>query len=176
METWFIADTHFSHKNMIKYAHRPFSSVEEMDETMITNWNALVRPKDIIYHLGDFAWTKPDYFASALNGKIILILGNHDYKRMKQANWTCFNSVYRYLDITIDNHPIALFHYSLRVWNKSHFNAYALFGHSHGRLPPFGKSFDVGVDCWNFQPINFEIVKNKMETLDDNPNLLKGLR
>lgn len=83
MVNWVIADTHFYHTNIIKYCDRPFSSTEEMDITMIDNWNSVVNPEDTTYHLGDFAfgkgsrWRIAEYRAM-LNGKIILFKGNHD--------------------------------------------------------------------------------------------------
>jgi calcineurin-like phosphoesterase family protein len=61
----------------------------------------------------------------------------------------------------------------MRTWHRSHYNAWLLYGHSHGRLPPIGKSWDVGVDNNNFTPISFEQVKDIMKARPDNPNLVK---
>ena len=55
MKTFLTSDNHFSHYNIIRYCNRPFSSVEEMNQTMISRWNAKVSPGDIVIHLGDFA-------------------------------------------------------------------------------------------------------------------------
>ena len=76
-----ISDTHFGHENIIKYCNRPFKDVKEMDETLIKNWNEVVSNKDTVLHLGDFGLGNKEYIASIvnrLNGKKILILGNHD--------------------------------------------------------------------------------------------------
>lgn len=81
MKYYVISDTHFGHENIIRYCNRPFSSVEEMDKTLIKNWNQTVSNKDIVLHLGDVGLCKKDYLAeiiSKLNGKKILIKGNHD--------------------------------------------------------------------------------------------------
>jgi calcineurin-like phosphoesterase family protein len=81
IETWFISDTHFGHKNILEYEKdaRPFETLEEMHEVMIERWNSVVKPKDTIYHLGDFCFGKHNVsIASRLNGQKRLILGNHD--------------------------------------------------------------------------------------------------
>lgn len=81
IETFFISDTHFGHKNILQYEPdaRPFETVEEMNEVLIERWNSVVKSRDIIYHLGDFAFGKRNIsIASRLNGKKRLILGNHD--------------------------------------------------------------------------------------------------
>lgn len=82
---WFTSDTHFGHSNIIEYAGRPFHSVQEMDEILIQNWNAHVRPQDHIYHLGDVSMERSSSRKEAfctlirrLNGHRRLILGNHD--------------------------------------------------------------------------------------------------
>lgn len=81
---YFIADTHFGHSNIILYCGRPFKNAAEMDAAIIRNWNRVVTMEDTVYHLGDFAFANKDcvveYF-NALNGRIILIMGNHDRRR-----------------------------------------------------------------------------------------------
>jgi len=81
IETWFISDTHFGHKNILEYEKeaRPFNTVEEMNEKLICNWNETVGIKDIVYHLGDFAFGKRNLdIAARLNGRKRLVMGNHD--------------------------------------------------------------------------------------------------
>ena len=80
-DTWFISDTHFSHKGILEYEKesRPFNTIEEMNETLIERWNNVVKPKDTIYHLGDFCFGKANIaIAGRLNGRKILVMGNHD--------------------------------------------------------------------------------------------------
>lgn len=86
MRRFVIADTHFGHENIIRYCDRPFESVEQMDEALISNWNKKVQHDDIIWVLGDFALGSKDYTKSiikSLNGRKRLVLGNHD--RYKQS-------------------------------------------------------------------------------------------
>lgn len=101
MKVFIISDTHFAHAAIINYCNRPFASVEEMDETMIKNWNETVSNKDVVIHLGDFGLGKKEYIASIvkrLNGKKILILGNHD-------NWS--EQTYRDMGFhTVSRFPI----------------------------------------------------------------------
>lgn len=158
----FTSDTHFDHANILKYTERPFSTIDDMNEALIENWNARVRPGDVVYHLGDFAFNRHAYFASRLNGQIVLIEGSHDRmdgKARKSVQWVGPRH-------TVSGEPdIILSHYAMRVWPKSHYGTWHLFGHSHGHLPPWGKSFDVGVDAQGLAPISLDKVREIIETL-----------
>lgn len=79
--TWFIGDTHFGHKNILKYEpyYRNFKNIDEHNEALIDNWNKVVRPNDTIFHLGDFCFGRRNiHIAGRLNGKKRLVMGNHD--------------------------------------------------------------------------------------------------
>lgn len=164
---WFTADDHINHTNIIKHTNRPFASIEEMDNVLINNWNSVVAPNDTVYVLGDFVWFKrtsaTQSYLDRLKGKKILIMGNHDDNRTAKASW---QEVYDLKTIRIDNQFIVLSHYGMRTWDKSFHGSWCLFGHSHSRLPPYGKSFDVGVDCWNYTPISYDFVRDKMKELE----------
>lgn len=178
MSVFFISDTHFSHRAIIKYSTRTFSSVDEMDETMIDNWNKLVKPTDTVWHLGDFSFARGgalEEILRRLNGSINLCPGNHDKEIIKNIQWLLdeklFASIQHYKELKgylPDRLPIVLFHYGMRVWNKSHFGSIHLYGHSHGSLPPHGKSVDVGVDCKEitdeYRPIHLDEVLQYMST------------
>jgi calcineurin-like phosphoesterase family protein len=175
MSAFFTSDTHFNHVNILKYTKRPWTTIQEMNEALIKNWNDTVKPKDEVWHLGDFCWCKVDHeaisFIGRLNGKKHFIPGNHDKiitKLLKlniyQTNGTSmFHSPIE--EITIDDTRITLCHYAMRTWNKSHFGAYQLYGHSHGSLPddPNLMSMDVGVDCHpEYRPFSFDEIKDHM--------------
>ena len=93
---FFTSDTHFYHANIINFCGRPFKNVEVMNETLIANWNSVVGPDDIVFHLGDFClggsaeWTN---ILNRLNGKIYLIVGNHDIKNLRQGYYSHFEHV-----------------------------------------------------------------------------------
>lgn len=168
---WFTADTHFGHANIIKHCRRPFASVEEMDETLLRNINARVSRSDTLYHLGDFAFRSgsPARYREQLKcRRLILIMGNHDpqtaagYPKSNFAE--LFSEVHLMLRIKV---PVAakpqitvLSHYAMKVWDRSHYGAWHLFGHSHGTLSdnPTERSCDVGVDANGFAPLSLDDV------------------
>lgn len=172
---FFTSDTHFSHTNILRYCQRPFQTIEEMDEIIVSRWNACVNERDTVYHLGDFAFREPGAYRKRLKGKIILIRGNHDHKILK-GNWNLFEKVHDLLYIKIENTTIVLCHFALAVWHKSHFNAWHCYGHSHGTFTNTGKSYDVGVDINNFTPVSFEQLSEIMKNKQDNVNLLKRFK
>jgi len=152
-----------------------------MDNEMIGRWNWLVKPKDIVYHVGDFCLgnqeTSFSYF-KRLSGQIYVVPGGHDKRWIRpNLSYTGPNCIVRILPplytIILDKQVIVLCHYAMRVWDRSHFNSWNLHGHSHGGLPSVGKQLDVGVDCWDFYPVSLEKVKMVMEDKPDNFNLIK---
>lgn len=166
---FFTADTHFNHGNIIKYCNRPFESVDEMNREMIKRWNSKVGHNDVVYHLGDFCFCRKygvddiRYFYHQLNGKIHLIIGNHDDRRVvHEAN--VFESIKDLDRVRFDNQKIVLCHYAMRIWNASHHGVWQLYGHSHGTLPDIGGlTFDVGVDNFDYYPLSFDEVKSIMD-------------
>jgi calcineurin-like phosphoesterase family protein len=175
MNIWFIADTHFGHYNIIEYCKRPFVSVNEMDEAMITNWNSVVKSGDKIYHLGDFAYgnqQKVKNYRNQLRGKIHLILGNHDYGNRIHNISNNFTEISDIKTIKINHQKIVLCHYAMRVWDASHYNSWQLYGHSHGYLQGVGKQLDVCVDSWKFTPLHIDEVFKIMSARPDNFNFI----
>ena len=150
----FISDTHFDHKKIIELANRPFTSCEEMNEHIIQEWNKRVRKGDIVFHLGDFAFTankggeeRLEKLKRSLHGEIRLLIGNHDDRRLLEK---VFGPIWMPRGLWRVRHAeerIVICHYALRTWEGQHYGAWHLFGHSHGSLEPFGRSVDVGVDA-----------------------------
>jgi calcineurin-like phosphoesterase family protein len=165
-QIWFTSDTHFGHANIIKYCNRPYENVQEMDETLISNWNKVVKEDDIVYHLGDFCLGSVEHYLVRLKGHITILKGDHD------RQWVGLHrdSILRIeppelIDEYGNDRMIVLCHYAMRSWYKSHYASWHLFGHHHGKLPPYGLSFDVGVDAWNYYPASLYYVAEKMATL-----------
>ena len=170
---YFTADSHFNHANIIKFCNRPFNNVEQMNETLIDNWNQVVGKDDIVFHLGDFClggaaeWTK---LLDRLNGKIYLILGNHDLKNIRQGFIQRFEHVALQMFITVDKQKMYLSHYPFLCFEGGYKDVWQLFGHVHTRKNNTGidaerlqylypTQYDVGVDNNNFEPVSFEEVK-----------------
>lgn len=180
-QIWFTSDIHFSHKNIIRYSNRPFASVDDMNDSIINNINARVSRDDILYHLGDFSFCDIDSTIAIINritcNNIHFVLGNHDKNflnnRQKIINGTGnAKSISDYKEISYNGQSIVMFHYGMRVWNKSHYGAWHLYGHSHGSLPPHGKSVDVGLDSPyvtgtpEYRPFSFDEIAAFMRTRD----------
>lgn len=165
---FFISDTHFNHTNILSMQPRPFSTIEEHDETIITRWNAVVAPADVVYHLGDFALglNNPDrirWIFNRLNGRKYLVYGNHDVRRdgdLHPTNagleWAARPEAMMF--IKDEGQHIVLSHYAQRCWQGRNKGAWHFYGHAHGRLPAEGRSRDVGVDLpdVDFTPRTFK--------------------
>lgn len=169
---YFTSDTHYHHSNVIKHSNRPFNNVEEMNETLINNWNSVVKNEDEVWHLGDFSFGNQDKtreIFNRLNGRINIVFGNHDQilKKTKFNLSDYLESHQDYKELKINNQLYILMHYPLLTWNKGHYGSYMLHGHSHGSLNHLNTDIprlDVGVDCHNYIPISLDQVNEIMST------------
>ncbi len=172
---WFSADYHLGHSNIIKYCNRPFKNTAEMDDYIIKVLKQVSKPGDKLYYLGDLTFKEKiarGFFREFEYLEIHYIIGNHDNSKvLKLAEENCA-SVSQIKHIKLNNQPLTLCHYAMRVWPKSHFNAWQLYGHSHGRLQPLGKQYDVGVDNNQFIPRSFEEIKEIMKSQPNNINYI----
>ena len=170
---FFTADTHFDHTNIIRYSNRPFADVKDMNEALIRNWNSKISANDDVYHLGDFCFSsRGNQFLSRLNGRKHLILGNHDKQVNISHGWESIQPYKEiYCHVGGKKQMIVLCHYAMRVWNKRHHNSWMLYGHSHGSLPddPNALSFDIGVDCHNYMPLDVAEVERIMRKKNSVP-------
>ena len=153
---WFISDTHFNHTNVIKYSDRPFTTVEEMNEFIIQQWNKKVKKYDIVWHLGDVALhTKPEELAlimNRLNGRKFLVKGNHD-------NWPhC-----AYMEVGFEK----VFDYPV-VWNgwvlshrPSEFTP-NVHGHTHN-IPSVSPFINVSVEQIEYTPISATEIARRLK-------------
>lgn len=169
MQYFFSSDEHLGHDNIRKYCHRPFQTVQEMDDTLIANHNSVVRSEDVVIHVGDFTLAPKEIakrYIARLTGKHVFIRGSHD--RWMENDHTYLR------EFKINGQIVVACHYAMRVWPKSHYNSIQIYGHSHSRLKPEGKQWDVGVDNNHFFPVSFDQLMEIMKGLPDNFNLVHG--
>jgi len=139
MKTYITSDLHIGHKNIQKFCPATrghYTDVDHMNEEMVKEWNAIVNPEDLVYILGDVAFLpaqKAVQFLKRMNGRKILIEGNHDVKQLKDNSFrACFEEIHKYLEVQWDKRKLVLFHYPISEWNQMHRGALHFHGHLHG--------------------------------------------
>lgn len=168
-----IGDPHFWHKNIINYCNRPFATVEEMNETLIENWNSVVGKQDVVYVLGDFALCGKDRIieiTQKLNGRKRLVLGNHDGASLETYRNAGFEYIY--------NHPVILDEfYILSHYPQTYIQKNGLYAniYAHVHDDPAHKDVSSRTFCssveretMKYAPIEFEFVKYLMKECEEN--------
>lgn len=182
---YFTSDPHFYHSNIIKYCNRPYSSVEEMNEALVTNWNSIVKPEDTVYCLGDFSLAiRPvELYSAQLNGTKYLVPGNHDWchpthskaRGAGLAKWIDFYTQHGWIvlpiqtELTIEGVGVVnLCHLPYKGDSTdARYAEYRLVddgkwlicGHVHEKWKVKGKMINVGVDVWDLHPVSIEEIK-----------------
>jgi calcineurin-like phosphoesterase family protein len=145
MTVYLTADTHFNHTNIIKYCHRPFKTIEEMNDTLVINWNRVVKINDMVIFLGDLGFKdNGNIWVSKLNGNKLLIRGNHD-KSGKP------NTVFEY-----NNEIFLLTHRMIPIADR---NIWNIHGHSHDKgilVDKENKSMCVSTELTGYTPIDID--------------------
>lgn len=169
--TWITSDTHFNHKNIIKYCGRPFYNVHEMNYTIIERWNECIKPNDNVMHLGDFGFGSKqslEKIFKKLNGNITLFIGNHDKKKI--YNELPFWNIKQGVDdnLYICDQQVLRCHYpypeSMPEGEIDKFakrrpidiGQWLICGHIHEKWKLRGRMINVGVDVWDFRPVHFD--------------------
>lgn len=164
MNTFFTSDQHFNHEPVIGYTGRPFSTVDDMNEYIIEQYNSVVKENDHVYHIGDFAWSMHSTFARRLNGVKTLLVGNHD--KMNVEGLSAFNYVHDMVRTKINGIRIIMCHFPMMSWWNCGGSAWMLHGHTHKIELTCRKRLYVGVDGRrDFKPWSFEEVKEVMDEL-----------
>ncbi|WP_037093424.1 hydrolase [Rhizobium leguminosarum] len=156
---YFTSDTHFGDSRVLRIDRRPFLNMGAHDAALIDYWNETVGADDDVWHLGDFISPRAgpsEDLLCRLNGRKHLIIGNNDpSSTMTARGW---ESVQHYAELRIDSNLLILCHYAFRTWNQMGKKSINLHGHSHGRLKPQPRQFDVGVDVLDFRPVTLETI------------------
>lgn len=165
---YLISDTHFGQKFAVKFSHRPFQNLIEMDKALMTNWNENVGKDDIVIILGDFfAGSKffSNFLLKNLNGEKILVKGNHDFRfRYKKLLDTRRIKIYKKMEFSLLDHNFILTHKPMKNMPDEAFN---IHGHHHRKLLPSrleqSKYFNVAVDHINYKPISIrEVIEDRL--------------
>jgi calcineurin-like phosphoesterase family protein len=157
MKTWITSDLHFGHKNIMSFCPqtraRFNNDVGYMNNAMVEEWNARVDPTDLVYILGDVAFLpapKATEYMRRLNGRKILVQGNHDRKLLQDAGFrACFEEIHHYLDITYNGTKCVMLHYPIAEWDQMHRGAVHFHGHLHGGVSGMEqyRCRDMGIDA-----------------------------
>ena len=166
-----ISDPHFNHTNIIPYSNRPFKSLREMDAAIIDNWNRVVSDDDVILCLGDFCFGTKDnipYYTNKLNGRKILIKGNHDRSKnlYLEAGFQDVMSEFILQPGQAGNHKVILFSHKPRLGVPD--GVVNIHGHIHEQtLDPANfklqNYFNVSVENINYTPIDLQEIIKRMD-------------
>lgn len=169
MKRYLIADLHFGHANVIEYEHRPFDSAQEMDETLIKLWNSIVKSDDLVYVLGDFTLSRRmeiiKYLVKQLNGRKILIMGNHDTRKPKDYIECGFEVATR--KPMMVEPGVILMHEPFEDETLIVPNYIYFFGHVHNKhslMDEYPNCKCVSVERVDYKPIDLDISIRKMKT------------
>jgi len=163
-DVWFSSDYHLGHTNIIKFCKRPFKDAEEMNEAIIANHNALVKPGDEVYHHGDMffkiKYDEISYLMSRFNGLFHVIKGNHDkLSTLQQLQKDGLIETYQdVLGKEVNGTYIWMSHYPHRSWNRAFHGAIHTYGHVHSlnNKCTWRQAIDVGVDGWDYKPAHYD--------------------
>ena len=187
-KVFFCSDTHYYNTNICRgvsrwkdengnvpiIGTRPFSTLEEMNETIIANINKTVGQDDVLIHFGDWSFggiENIQKFRDKIYCKnIYLLIGNHDHhiEKDKASFREMFLGIFHYQEFLIEDIMIVACHYPIGSWNKVRKGSIMLHGHLHNRgnarFTGEGKTMDVGIDgSPEFRPYSFEEIKKLME-------------
>lgn len=164
MRYLYISDLHLYHKNILSLCNRPFKDLDEMHEAILSNWNKKVRNDDTVIIGGDVGFPRNNEevkliteYLKKINGKKILVVGNHDHKLLKNSEFgKCFESVHNYLEVNDNGKRVVIFHYPIEEWNHFFRDAIHLYGHVHNNdkgLKKIKNRFNMCADVNDFTPM-----------------------
>ena len=168
--TFLVAYLHLGHANIIKYCNRPFSSVEEMNDALIRNWNNTIGKEDRVFFLGDFALGSKERvieWGRMLQGRKVFIYGNHDHQKPKVYYDAGFEHVSRWPIVIQNTYLLSHAPFSL-PWNERYTGPLInIHGHVHDKVheaPTISKmSACVCVERWNYMPVELDMIRRRMK-------------
>lgn len=171
MKRFVIADLHFGHENIIKYESRPFNNRIEMDKRLIELWNSMVGKNDVVYILGDFTLSRSKSIIKnlldLLNGRKVLIMGNHDTRKPKDYIECGF--VYASRKPIMVEPGVILMHKPFDDANYIMPNYIYFFGHVHSNktlMDKYPNCMCVSVERIDYRPIDLDQSIRKLKRLE----------
>lgn len=145
---YYISDPHFYHRYCEDMDHRGFSTLFEMHEYMISQWNKRVTDDDDVFVIGDFSFgngRETWNVLSRLKGRITLVEGNHDGFYLDDREFTdTFENVAVYYEIRDGSREVILCHYPMPFYNHQYRldrqgnpETYMLYGHIHNTFDEY---------------------------------------
>ena len=157
--TWLISDPHFDHRNIIKYCSRPFNSLEEMNNLILTNWKANIREDDLVFFLGDMAYGRdsrsPRWWLTQLPGVKVYLKGSHDHGIRPTSVLPGVHIVVPYIILETDTRDFLLIHVPENT--PEWYEGWVVHGHHHNYNPYMDKTkrwVNISVERTNYGPIN----------------------
>lgn len=182
---YYISDLHIGHKNALVFDNRPFSTVDEMEKAIITNWNKCVVQSDDVYILGDIFYRyggSRTKFLSKLCGRIHLIIGNHDGALLSdESAMSRFESVSAICDIEDNGRAVALCHYPIADWNMKYHGGYHVYGHVHSAInnstifmQQLPRAYNAGCMINNYTPATLDELAYNNRIFREKKNIQGG--
>lgn len=157
---WVTSDHHYDHANIIKYCHRPFRSVRQMNVVLRRNWNATIRPDDMVYFVGDMSFGRssrsPRWWLKRLNGRKIYIKGSHDRGIRLSSVIPGVSRVSEFEHVTVDGLEFLVVHDPFDVVADG-WDGWVIHGHHHNTKPFFDfreKRINVSVEATGYKPVS----------------------
>ena len=153
MSIYITSDLHLGHKKIIEHCDRPFESVDQMNKTIVNNWNRLVKPRDKVYFLGDLSFRSypAEFWIPFLHGKIVFIKGNHDW----------FDNTVYYNNFILKYRGDLFYLVHNPRYVPKNWQGWAICGHNHNKVPFFNKQskrFNISTEVTNYKPVNMEYI------------------
>lgn len=162
---YFTSDLHLGHRGIITMRNRPFADVDEMNRTLLRNYNAIVQKSDTVYILGDICHhmtvEEANRWIARMNGKKYLLIGNHD----KKYDPSLFEEMKDFMTVSLNGIYFSLMHYPMLSWPKKNSGSIHVHGHIHSDESYNNRNreeqifrYDAGVDANRFMPVSLQQV------------------
>jgi calcineurin-like phosphoesterase family protein len=171
MKIFATGNQQFGRKGAIKKFKRPFSNVQEMNNSMVDIWNSVVSEDDLVFVLGNFAWDPitADEIVSQLNGSILLILGEFDEATDSISELHEYKlNIYDGDIHTDDINKLILSYWPLREWYNKNKGYQSVISFNGAKYKSNHKESLINVNCdyWSFKPVELQSIKSLFEDIE----------